>query len=95
MVARRAHAVAVERDALTRRLRSLGLDVADSDANVLWVAAPGLDGAGLHEALDRAGIAVMPGTRLGDRGRVRITVRDTEASDRLMRALEGPLARRS
>lgn len=94
VVARRARAVAVERDALTRRLRTLGLDVADSDANVLWVAAPGLDGPGLHDALDRAHIAVMPGTRLGDRGRVRITVRDAQASDRLVRALEGALARR-
>lgn len=94
LVARRARAVAVERDALTRRLRSLGLDVADSDANVLWVGAPGLDGSGLHETLDRAQIAVMPGARVGDGGRVRITVRDAQASDRLMRALEGALGRR-
>ena len=93
VVARRARAVAVERDALTRRLRSLGLDVTDSDANVLWVAAPGFAGPGLHEALERAHIAVMPGTLLGDRGRVRITVRDPQASDRLIRALEGALAR--
>ncbi|MDQ3770357.1 MAG: aminotransferase class I/II-fold pyridoxal phosphate-dependent enzyme [Actinomycetota bacterium] len=91
LVARRAGAVAVERDALTRRLRSLGLEVTDSDANVLWVAAPGFDGPGLHQALDRAQIAVMPGTRLGDGGRVRITVRDAQSSGRLVRALEGVL----
>lgn len=91
LVARRAAAVAEERDTLTRRLRSLGLEVTDSDANVLWVGAPGLDGPGLHQALDRAQIAVMPGTRLGDSGRVRITVRDAQASGRLLRALEGVL----
>ena len=68
-----ARTVAGERDALTRRLRSLGLDVTDSEANVLWVAAPGLDGPALHEALAGSQIAVMAGTRLGDREHVRIT----------------------
>ncbi|MDQ3092794.1 MAG: aminotransferase class I/II-fold pyridoxal phosphate-dependent enzyme [Actinomycetota bacterium] len=84
--------MAGERDALTRRLRSLGLDVTDSEANVLWVAAPGLDGPALHEALAGSQIAVMAGTRLGDREHVRITVHDARASDRLVRALE-PLVR--
>lgn len=79
----------MERDALTSRLRSMGFDVADSEANVLWVAPPGLDGAGLHDALERAQIAVMPGSRVGDGARVRITVRDAQASGRLLRALEG------
>jgi len=92
LVARRARTVAGERDALTRRLRSLGLDVTDSEANVLWVAAPGLDGPALHEALAGSQIAVMAGTRLGDREHVRITVHDARASDRLVRALE-PLVR--
>lgn len=88
LVADRARAVAGQRAALTRRLRTLDFDVTPSDANFLWVAAPGLDGAELHDALQRARIAVMPGARAGDPNHVRITVRDEQASDRLVRALE-------
>ncbi len=46
----------------------------------------------LHDALARTQIAVMAGSRLGEREHVRITVRDAQASDRLLRALE-PLVR--
>jgi histidinol-phosphate aminotransferase len=88
VVAGRAAMVAAERARLTDALATLGLDVAPSQANVLWLRADGLDGAELGHRLERHGVIVAPGAALGDRARVRAAVHRAEAGDRLLRALE-------
>jgi histidinol-phosphate aminotransferase len=88
IVARRARAVAQERDHLIGALRERGLDVADSQANFVWAAHPRLRGAELAAHLQRARVLVAAGAPLGDPGRVRVTVRDRAASERLLRALD-------
>ena len=67
--------------------RGRGPRRAASQANVLWVAAPGLDGAELARRLERAGVVVAPGGPLGDAARVRVTVPPgREDADRALRA---------
>lgn len=79
--------LAAEREWLAGQLRALGLDVAESAGNFLWVAHPELDGAEAAGALARSGIIVAPGGALGEARRLRITVRDRAASERLLTAL--------
>jgi histidinol-phosphate aminotransferase len=89
VVAARAAAVARERARLGAALRALGLDVAESQANVLWVAAPGIDGPELARRLERAGVIVAAGGGLGDARRIRVTVpAGREDADRVLRAFE-------
>jgi histidinol-phosphate aminotransferase len=88
IVAARAQAVRAERTRLAGELSDLGLDVAPSEANLLWIAARGLDGAHLaHELETRAKIRVAEGGRFGDAARVRVAVHDAAAGDRLRDAL--------
>ena len=72
--AQRGAQVAGLRGRVIGELRGLGLDVVPSQANVLWVAAPGLDGGELAARLERTGVLVVPGGRVGDPARVRMTV---------------------
>jgi histidinol-phosphate aminotransferase len=88
VVAGRAAMVATQRARLVEGLRDLGLDVAPSQANVLWLRADAIDGGELAHRLERHGVIVAPGGPLGDAARVRATVQRPEAGDRLMRALE-------
>ena len=56
---------------------------------MLWIAAPGLDGADLYRRLERQGVIVAPGGALGDPARIRMTVPPArDAADRALRALE-------
>jgi histidinol-phosphate aminotransferase len=88
-VAGRAAAVAGERARLAAAAREAGLDVVPSQANVLWIAAPGVGGAELARRLERVGVVVAPGGALGDPARVRLTVPPArDAADRALRALE-------
>ncbi|HEY8584376.1 MAG TPA: histidinol-phosphate transaminase [Capillimicrobium sp.] len=86
-VERRAAAVAVERERLIAEIRGLGLHVADSEANLLWIGAEGLDGAELASRLERSKVRVATGGRFGDAGRVRAAVQSPAAGDRLLDAL--------
>ncbi len=87
--ARRGAAVAAAREPLRRSLRELGLDVAPSQANVLWCAHRDLPGAELAARLRRSGIVVADGGPLGDPARVRITIPAAEEHGlRLVRAVE-------
>jgi histidinol-phosphate aminotransferase len=87
--ARRAAAIAQQRERLTAELRGRGLDVAPSQANILWAAAPGASGAELAHRLERGGVRVASGGPLGDDARVRITVpHRPELAERLLRAVD-------
>jgi histidinol-phosphate aminotransferase len=93
LVAGRAAAVAAERRRLTAELGELGVEVAPSQANVLWLRLDGLEGAEAAHRLERQGVLVAPGGPLGSAGHVRATVRDGEATDRLLRAVGGAIGR--
>jgi histidinol-phosphate/aromatic aminotransferase/cobyric acid decarboxylase-like protein len=80
--------VARERARLLEGLRALELQVAASQANVLWLRADGVDGGELARRLERHGVIVAPGGPLGDAAFVRAAVQRPEAGDRLLRALE-------
>ncbi|HEX6698539.1 MAG TPA: aminotransferase class I/II-fold pyridoxal phosphate-dependent enzyme, partial [Solirubrobacteraceae bacterium] len=88
VVAHRCAAVAAERARLLPALGELGIEVAPSQANVLWLRADGVAGAELARRLERHGVIVAPGGPLGDDERVRAAVQRAEAGDRLLRALE-------
>jgi histidinol-phosphate aminotransferase len=90
VVARRRETIAAHRTRLLDELRTRGLDVGASQANVLWLPAPGPHGASdLATRLDRSGIVVQTGTGVGAPDRVRLTVpHRTEDVDRFLRALD-------
>jgi histidinol-phosphate aminotransferase len=91
LLARHVRAVAVERSRLISALRRRGFEVSDSQANFLWVAHPSLDGGELAARLAQAGVLVAAGAPLDEPRHVRISVRDSRASDRLLEAIEGVL----
>jgi histidinol-phosphate aminotransferase len=88
---RHVHAVAVERTRLISGLRRRGFEVSDSQANFLWIAHPSLDGGELAACLARAAVLVASGAPLDAPRHVRISVRDSKASDRLLEAIDGVL----
>ncbi|MBA2792739.1 MAG: histidinol-phosphate transaminase, partial [Thermoleophilaceae bacterium] len=70
---------------------ALPVDAAPSQANFVWVCAHAITGDDLVSRLRRLGVIVAPGGPLGAEDHVRITVRDTPATDRLLSALEKAL----
>ena len=86
-VERRRRSVIEQRTRLIEALEDLGTDVTESQANFVWVAAEGLSGAELASRLGRDGVIVAPGGPLGADDHVRITVRDSPATDRLLASL--------
>ena len=91
VVAERIRTVAAERARLWGELAALGVDASASQANFMWLAAPGIDGAELARRLERHAVIVAPGGPLGDPARVRAAIHRAEASDRLLRALRAEL----
>ena len=89
LVEARAAALADERGRLLAELRDRSLEAGPSQANVIWLSVPGVDGAELAHRLERAGIIVAPGGRFGDSAHIRVTVHDAAATDRFLRALDG------
>jgi histidinol-phosphate aminotransferase len=89
-VVRRGATIAAHRERLADALRERGVDAPDSQANVLWLSAPGPHGgADLTAALERSGIVVQPGAGVGAPDRVRVTVPHREEDlERLLRALD-------
>ena len=90
-IERRRDSVARERARLLDGLRELAIDATPSQANFIWLAAPGLSGSLLTRRLRDQGVIVAPGGPLGADDHVRATVRDAAATDRLLRALETAL----
>jgi histidinol-phosphate aminotransferase len=87
-IERRRHAVARERTVLTDKLRELGADVTDSQANFLWIRVRDMSGDQLANALRKQGVIVAPGGPLGEDHHIRAAIRDEPASNRLLRAFE-------
>ena len=94
VVARRVETVRTERERLVGELRALGCDVPDTQANVLWIEAPGIDGAELAARMQRAGVIVAGGARFGEPARVRAAVQTPMAGERLLSAVRNSLGHR-
>jgi len=90
-VKRRRAAVIEERGRLLEALAELSVDVAPSQANFVWLAAPGMSGVQLASGLRERGVIVAPGGPLGADDHVRATIRHAAATDRLVEALQGVL----
>jgi histidinol-phosphate aminotransferase len=87
-VGTRIDTVRVERERLVGELRERGFDVADTQANVVWLRREGIDGPELAARLDRAGVIVAAGARFGDDSRIRAAIQSRAAGDRLLQALD-------
>jgi histidinol-phosphate aminotransferase len=70
------------------RLSGSVVQVAPTQANVLWLRVPGVDGTELAARLERHGVLVQPGAPIGEAAYVRASVHRAEEGDRLVRALE-------
>jgi histidinol-phosphate aminotransferase len=90
-IERRRRAVSRERTRLNEGLRAQGADVADSQANFVWLRAPGMSGDALAVALRRQGVVVAPGGPLGADDHVRVGLLNEAATDRVLRAYENAL----
>jgi histidinol-phosphate aminotransferase len=91
IVQRRVAAISQERAIVTAGLRERGFDVTDSQANFVWAAHPAIEGGELSARLARAGILVAGGAALGEPQRVRIALRDSAATTRLLDAIDKSL----
>ena len=91
IVAARRATVAHERRRLAAALADLPVDAPPSQANLVWLAAPGLTGADLAARLERHAVLVAPGGSLGAEDHVRAAIQSAGATDRLVRALERAL----
>jgi histidinol-phosphate aminotransferase len=91
-VERRVTQTIAERLALEDGLRGLGLWVADSDANFVWLRLPNTDDEAAAEAeivsgLLERGVLVRAGSSLGRVGALRVTVGTAADNTRLVEAL--------
>src|SRR5436190_7028216 len=91
LVKRHVRDVCVERSRLIAALRRRGFEASDSQANFVWAAHPLLDGSELAARLARAQVLVTAGDPLGEPRHVRIGLRSSAASDRLLEAIDGTL----
>ena len=90
-VAARREQVVVERRRLLDELTSLPVDATPSQANVLWLRAPGMTGLELVDKLRRGGVIVAPGAAVGANEHVRAAIQSRVASERLVQALRSAL----
>ncbi len=91
IVARRVATISRERTTVTAGLRERGFDVTDSQANFVWASHPAVKGGELSARLARAGILVAGGAALGEPRHVRISLRDSIATERLLGAVDKAL----
>jgi histidinol-phosphate aminotransferase len=87
VVARRRAAAARERERLARALHGTSLSFAPSAAPFVWLSSDAHDAEAIAAHLRARRIVVAPGDRWGDERHVRITLRDSAATDRLAAAL--------
>jgi histidinol-phosphate aminotransferase len=91
LLLRRVEIVRQERARLTIALRERGFELSDSQANFLWAAHPALEGGELVARLAQAGVLVADGAPLGEPRHVRIAIRSSAASTRLLAAVDKAL----
>jgi histidinol-phosphate aminotransferase len=91
-VAARREQVVVERRRLLDELTSLPVNATPSQANLLWLRAPGMTGLELVDKLRRGGVVVAPGAAVGANEHVRAAIQSRAASERLMQALRAALS---
>jgi histidinol-phosphate aminotransferase len=95
-VERRVSQTLAARLGLEQELRELGLWVAESDANFVWLHLPeDADEAAVVRGLAEAGVLVRAGTSLGREGALRVTVGLPEDNRRFTTALAGLLERQA
>ena len=87
-VAKGIATVRAQRDRVVEALRGSAVEVAPSQANVLWMRVAGLDGAELARRLEHHGVIVQPGGAIGQPDRIRASVHLPQHAERLMHALE-------
>ena len=87
-VERRKSAVCRERGRVLEGLREMPVEVDESQANFVWLKAPGLSGRALADKLSARGVIVAPGGPLGADDHIRASVRNAAATDRLLHALQ-------
>jgi len=91
---RRRTAVIEQRKRLFALLAELPVEAIESQANFVWLRAPGLSGDELVTRLEQQRVRVAPGGPLGDERYVRAAIRDSAATERLVWALREGLADR-
>ena len=90
-VERRVVAAIASRDTLVEGVRELGLWVAESDANFIWIRLPDEDDGAFVAALRERGVLVRAGSALGRAGCVRVTVGTDAENDKFVAALRAIL----
>jgi histidinol-phosphate aminotransferase len=91
-IADRRATVLAERTRLLERVTALPVDADPSEANVVWLRAPGLTGGELATRLRRSGVLVWSGAAVGDEDHVRVALQSPNATDRLLDALHSAVA---
>lgn len=91
LVAGRREAVVRERRRLREELADLPVEASYSQANFLWLSAPGLSGHDLAARLGRSQLVVYPGSEVGAPDHVRTAIQSPGATDRLLQALRNAL----
>lgn len=88
---RRRRMVAEQRRELLSALDDLGVQVAPSQANFVWMKVEGISGGDLAARLERERVLVAPGGPLGADDHVRAAVRGPNETSRLLLALQRSL----
>jgi histidinol-phosphate aminotransferase len=88
----RRRLVSEQRTQLLEQLPGLGVEVAPSQANFMWMKVGGISGADLAARLERERVLVAPGGPLGADDHVRAAVRGASETSRLLLALRRSLA---
>src|SRR3954453_17120021 len=91
-IAQRRELVSHQRGELLDALAELGVEVAPSQANFVWMKVENISGADLAGRLERERVLVAPGGPLGAEDHVRAAVRGPNETSRLLLALRRSLA---
>jgi histidinol-phosphate aminotransferase len=94
-IARRRAQVIEERERLTGALGVLPVESSSTQANFIWLRVPGMTGSELATRLEQKRVRVAPGGPLGDDDHVRVAIRNSHATERLLGALQQLFAERN